>query len=143
LIFEIFGGTEIHMYAIVEVGGMQYKIADTEVLKVPLMEAEAGKSVVFDQVLLLVDGQNVRVGKPVLDDVKVEATVISHGKDDKVLIFKKKRRKRYRVFKGHRQNYTEIRIDAIRVSGAKASKPTEAPKQAKKKADSPTKKAEG
>ena len=131
------------MYAIVEVGGMQYKIADTEVLKVPRMETEAGKSVVFDHVLLLVDDQNVRVGKPVLEDIKVEATVLSHGKNDKVLIFKKKRRKRYSVLKGHRQDYTEIRIDAIRVPGAKADRPTVAPKQAKKKTDSPSKKAEG
>jgi large subunit ribosomal protein L21 len=101
------------MYAIVEVGGMQWKVQEKQILCVPSMETEPGKTVQIDKVLLIADDQNVKIGRPTVAGAKVEATVVSHGKNDKVLIFKKKRRKNYKVLRGHRQPFTEIRIEKI------------------------------
>lgn len=101
------------MYAIVELAGMQWKVQEKQTLRVPSVTAEPGKSISIDQVLLIADGQNVKVGLPTVPGAKVEATVVSHGKGDKVLIFKKKRRKNYKVLRGHRQPFTEIRIEKI------------------------------
>jgi large subunit ribosomal protein L21 len=101
------------MYAIVELAGMQWKVQEKQILRVPSVEAEPGKIVSIDQVLLIADGQDVKVGQPTVSGAKVEATVVSHGSGDKVLIFKKKRRKNYKVLRGHRQPYTEIRIEKI------------------------------
>ncbi|RPI97479.1 MAG: 50S ribosomal protein L21 [Spirochaetales bacterium] len=101
------------MYAIVEMGGMQWKVQEKQTLRVPLMETEPGKPVQFDKVLLVADDQNIKIGRPVLDGAKVDATVVSHGKADKILVFKKKRRKNYKKLRGHRQPYSEIRIEKI------------------------------
>ena len=101
------------MYAIVEVGGMQWKVQEKQTLRVPLIEMEPGKPVQFDRVLLVADDQNVKIGRPVVEGAKVDATVVSHGKGDKVLVFKKKRRKNYKKLRGHRQQYSEIRIEKI------------------------------
>jgi large subunit ribosomal protein L21 len=101
------------MYAIMELGGMQWRVEEKSTLRVPTLEAEPGKPVLIDKVLLVADGDQVKVGRPTVAGAKVEATVVSHGKADKVMIFKKKRRKNYKVTRGHRQPYTEIRIEKI------------------------------
>jgi len=101
------------MYAVVKTGGKQYKIAPGEKLKVEQIPADVGAQVVLDQVLLVGEGDNVRLGQPVLAGASVQATVVSHGRHDKVRIFKMRRRKHYQKHQGHRQNYTEIKIDTI------------------------------
>ena len=106
------------MYAIVEIGGMQWKVAKKDTLRVPMIELDPGKSLEFDRVLLVVDDENVEIGKPVVPHAKIKATVVSHGKDKKIKVFKKKRRKNYKVIRGHRQDFTEITIDQITISKA-------------------------
>jgi len=101
------------MYAVVKTGGKQYKVAPGEKLKVEQMPADVGAQVVLDQVLLVGEGDNVRLGQPVLAGASVQATVVSHGRHDKVRIFKMRRRKHYQKHQGHRQNYTELKIDTI------------------------------
>jgi large subunit ribosomal protein L21 len=101
------------MYAIVNVGGCQCKVTADSLVRIPKVDAEVGAEVSFDQVMLLSDGSNVEVGAPYIEGKTVTAEVIRHGRDDKVLIFKKKRRKNYRKKTGHRQPFTEIRIKSI------------------------------
>lgn len=101
------------MYAVIKTGGKQYKVAPGEKLKVEQMAADVGASVVLDQVLMVGEGDNVRLGAPVVAGATVTATVVAHGRGDKVKIFKMRRRKHYQKHQGHRQNYTEIRIEAI------------------------------
>lgn len=101
------------MYAIVKVGGCQRKVTADSVVRVPKMEAEVGAEVSLDQVMLLSDGRQVEVGAPYLAGKTVTAEVVRHGKEGKVLIFKKKRRKTFRKKTGHRQPFTEIRIKSI------------------------------
>jgi large subunit ribosomal protein L21 len=101
------------MYAVVKTGGKQYKVAPGEKLKVEQIPADVGAEVVLDQVLLVGEGESVRLGQPVLAGASVKATVVSHGRHDKVKIFKMRRRKHYQKHQGHRQNYTELRIDTI------------------------------
>ena len=100
-------------YAVVKTGGKQYKVAPGEKLKVETLPAEVGAQVVLDEVLLVGGGEAVRVGAPVVTGATVTATVVSHGRHDKVKIFKMRRRKHYQKHQGHRQNYTELRIDTI------------------------------
>lgn len=101
------------MYAVVEIAGKQFKVAPSEKVKVPRLKAEVGQEVNFDKVLLVSDNGTVKVGNPTVEGTKVEAKVLSHGKDEKVIVFKKKRRKGYRVKRGHRQGYTEVEITSI------------------------------
>lgn len=103
------------MFAIVEIGGHQYKVAKDDVLYVNRLDTDVNKKVSFDRVLLVSkkDGQEVNVGTPVVEDVKVQATVLDHLKDDKVMVFKKKRRKGYKKKRGHRQPLTQIQITNI------------------------------
>ena len=101
------------MYAVIKTGGKQYKVAPGEKLKVELIPADVGAQIVLDQVLLVGDGSNVRLGQPIVAGATVNATVLAHGRGDKVKIFKMRRRKHYQKTQGHRQNYTEIRVDAI------------------------------
>jgi len=101
------------MYAVVEIAGKQFKVASSDKVRVPKLDVEVGKKVEFDKVLLLADNATVKVGNPTVEGAKVEAMVLSHGKDEKVIVFKKKRRKGYRVKRGHRQPYTEIEISKI------------------------------
>ena len=102
-------------YAVVKTGGKQYRVSPGEKLKVETLPADVGAQVVLDQVLLVGAGgeEGVRVGAPILSGVTVTATVVSHGRHDKVKIFKMRRRKHYQKHQGHRQNYTELRIDTI------------------------------
>src|SRR5215218_1803238 len=101
------------MYAVIKTGGKQYKVAPGEKLKVESLRADVGAAVVLDQVLMVGDGETVRLGQPVLAGASVTATVVGHGRGEKVTIFKMRRRKHYQKHQGHRQNYTELRIDAI------------------------------
>ena len=106
------------MYAIVEIAGQQFKVAKDQNVFVHRLAAEEGKKVTFDNVLLLDDGK-VTIGAPAIEGAAVEAKVLRHLKGDKVIVFKKKRRKGYRVKNGHRQFLTEITIENIIGSGAK------------------------
>lgn len=98
------------MYAIIKIGGQQFKVAPNSVVRVPRLEAEAGGEVTLDQVMMWADGESVEVGKPFVEGKAVTAEVVRHGKADKVIVFKKKRRKGYRRTKGHRQQFTELRL---------------------------------
>jgi len=119
------------MYAIVEIAGQQFKVAkDQKVFVHRLPEAE-GEKVHFSNVMLLEDGKNITIGAPAIEGAAVEAKVIKHLKGDKVIVFKKKRRKGYRVKNGHRQYLSEIVIEGIVASGAKAPAKKAATKAAK------------
>jgi large subunit ribosomal protein L21 len=98
------------MYAIVEVGGRQFKLAPEKTVRLPKLDVPVGEKVRLDRVLLVADGDKVEVGQPLLEGKAVEAEVIRHGKERKVVVFKKKRRKNYRRKKGHRQDFTEVRV---------------------------------
>ena len=110
------------MYALVEIKGKQYKVHEHQTLYVPYFhDAQADDTLTFDRVLLLANGDAIEVGTPTVDGATVTATVLDHVKGDKVLVFKKKRRKRYKVKRGHRQHYTQIQIDAFPGSAAAPS----------------------
>ncbi len=120
------------MYAIVEIAGQQFKVVKDQKVFVHRLQTEEGKQVAFDNVLLLSDGDKVTIGAPAIGGAQVSAKVLKHLKGDKVIVFKKKRRKGYRVKNGHRQSLTEIQIENIVVSGAK--KATKAESEGAKKA---------
>ena len=101
------------MYAVIRTGGKQYKVSPGEKLKIEQIAAEVGAEVVLDQVLMVGEGESVRLGQPMVAGATVKATVVGHGRGDKVTIFKMRRRKHYQKHQGHRQNYTEIKIDGI------------------------------
>ncbi|WP_066222041.1 50S ribosomal protein L21 [Formosa haliotis] len=129
------------MYAIVEIAGQQFKVEKDQKVFVHRLASEEGKAVSFDNVLLIGDGDNVTVGAPAIDGAQVSAKVLKHLQGDKVIVFKKKRRKGYRVKNGHRQALTEIVIESIAASGAKKAAPAKKAKKttAKAKADDLTK----
>lgn len=130
------------MFAIVEIAGQQFKVAKDQKVFVHRLDAKTGDKVSFDQVFMMADGENINVGAPAVANASVEAKVVRHLKDDKVIVFKKKRRKGYRVKNGHRQSLTEIVIESVGVGKAKKAAPkakaeaskAEAPKAAKKAA---------
>lgn len=129
------------MYAIVDIAGQQFKVTKAQKLKVHRLDAEEGKQVELDKVLLLSDGKTITVGSPTVEGVRIAATVIGHTKGDKILVFKKKRRKGYQTLNGHRQYLTELWIEAILNKGEKfdaskssAPKPVEKVHQPAKKA---------
>lgn len=101
------------MYAIVEIAGQQFKVQKDQRVYVHRLEAEEGATVDFDRVLLTDDNGKVNVGAPVIEGAKVKAKVLRHLKGDKVIVFKKKRRKGYRVKNGHRQSFTQILVEGI------------------------------
>ncbi|KJD35256.1 50S ribosomal protein L21 [Tamlana sedimentorum] len=125
------------MYAIVEIAGQQFKVEKDQKVYVNRLQTEEGKKVSFDNVLLLGDGDNVTVGAPAIDGAQVGAKVLKHLKGDKVIVFKKKRRKGYRVKNGHRQSLSEIVIESIVASGAKKAAPKKETKKAEPKAAAP------
>jgi large subunit ribosomal protein L21 len=104
---------ESNMYAVIKTGGKQYRVSAGQKLKVEQIPADVGAEITLDQVLLVGEGESVKVGAPLVVGVAVKATVVSHGRHDKIKIFKMRRRKHYQKHQGHRQNYTELRIDAI------------------------------
>lgn len=114
------------MYAIVDVKDKQFKVREDDTLYVPYhSDAEVDQELTLDRVLLLSDGEgDVTLGTPTVDEATVTAQVVDHVKGDKVIVFKKKRKKRYRVKRGHRQQYTQIRIESLEIDGSSdASEP--------------------
>jgi len=103
------------MYAIVKINGFQYKVSANQYLYVNRIHEEEGKDITLNEVLLVDNEGDVRVGKPYLSGVTVSATILKHLKDDKIIVFKKKRRKGYKVKKGHRQHLTKLQINSINV----------------------------
>jgi large subunit ribosomal protein L21 len=101
------------MYAVIKTGGKQYRVAPGEKIKVEQIPADIGAEIVLDQVLMVADGDKVTLGKPMVAGATVKAKVLSQGKHDKVMIFKMRRRKHYKKTQGHRQNFTELQIEAI------------------------------
>ncbi|MBB5192484.1 large subunit ribosomal protein L21 [Silvimonas terrae] len=101
------------MYAVVKTGGKQYKVVVGEKLKVEQIAADIDSQIVLNEVLMVANGDAVTIGTPVVAGAAIKATVVSHGRGEKVRIFKMRRRKHYQKHGGHRQNYTEIRIDSI------------------------------
>src|SRR5687767_4563000 len=101
------------MYAIIRTGGKQYRVQSGEQLRVEALAAEVGSTVSIEDVLLVGTGEDVKVGAPLVSGAKVKATVVSHGRGEKLRIFKLRRRKHYQKTQGHRQAYTELRIDDI------------------------------
>ena len=103
------------MYAVIKTGSKQYRVAAGEKLKIEQIPAEVGAEITLDQILMLGEGESVKIGTPFVTGAAVKATVLSQGRHDKIKIFKMRRRKHYQKHQGHRQNYTEIRIDGISV----------------------------
>ncbi|HVW65894.1 MAG TPA: 50S ribosomal protein L21 [Nitrosospira sp.] len=101
------------MYAIIKTGGKQYRVQAGLKLKIEQIPADVGSELVIDQVLMIADGENISMGKPLLSGASVMAKVLEQGRHDKVRIFKMRRRKHYQKHQGHRQNYTEIEITGI------------------------------
>ena len=103
------------MYAVVSSGGKQYRVQQGEILKVEKISGEVGSPVSFDRVLMCADGDNVKIGQPVIEDAIVTGHIIEQGKANKIIVFKYKRRKRYRRKQGHRQQFTAVKIDKINI----------------------------
>ncbi len=101
------------MRAIVEIAGKQFKVTQDQQLYTPLLNVEAGSAITFDQVLLVEDGEDVVIGTPTVAGVKVTGRVLNHVRGDKIIVFKKKRRKGYKKTQGHRQDYTQVLIESI------------------------------
>jgi large subunit ribosomal protein L21 len=104
---------ESNMYAVIKTGGKQYRVAAGEKLKVEQIPADVGAELTLDQVLMVGEGESVKIGAPLVSGASVKVTVLAQGRHDKIKIFKMRRRKHYQKHQGHRQNYTELRIDAI------------------------------
>ena len=103
------------MYAIVDSGGKQYKVQEGEILKVEKLAGEVGENVSFDKILMFSDDENVNIGTPLLENVAVTGHIVEQGKAKKIIVFKYKRRKRYRRKQGHRQQFTAVKIDSIKI----------------------------
>jgi len=125
------------MFAIVDIAGQQFKVAKDQKVFVHRLDANTWDKVSFDQVFMLADGDKVTVGAPAVANASVEAKVVRHLKDDKVIVFKKKRRKGYRVKNGHRQSLTEIVIESVGVGKAKKAAPKAKAEAPKAKAEAP------
>ena len=131
------------MYAIIESCGKQYKVAEGDVVFFEKLDAEEGKKVTFDKVVLVSDEGKVQVGNPYVKGVKVEGKVISHGKGKKIIVFKMKPKKNYRRKQGHRQPYTKVEITGIKTAAKKAeTTEKEAPAKETTAKKTTTKKAE-
>ena len=107
----------IAMYAVIKTGGKQYRVNAGDEIKVEKLDAHSGAEVVLDEVLLIADGDQVTIGKPLIDGAAVRATVLGQGRGEKIRIFKMRRRKHYRKTQGHRQSFTSLRIDSISPAG--------------------------
>ena len=130
------------MYAIIESCGKQYKVAEGDVVFFEKLDVEEGKKVTFDNVVLVSDDKKVEVGAPYVKGVKVEGKVVSHGKGEKILVYKYKAKKNYRRTQGHRQPYTKVEITKIKTAAEKAEAKTETKTAEKKVAASKTAKKE-
>ena len=107
------------MYAVVEIAGQQFKVEKGDQVVTPKLDGNVGEELQFDRVLLTSDSDDVRIGNPVIKGAQVKATILNNERGEKIIVFKKKRRKGYQVKKGHRQNHTRIRIDDIVIAGGK------------------------
>jgi len=128
------------MYAIVEIAGQQFKVAKDQKVYVHRLQEAEGSKVTFDKVMLVEDDKNVTIGAPAIEGAAVTAKILGHLKGDKVIVFKKKRRKGYKKKNGHRQYLSEIQIESITASGAKkkvTTKKAAAPKKEKKAVEAP------
>ncbi|WP_299983861.1 50S ribosomal protein L21 [Desulfobacula sp.] len=103
------------MYAVIKTGGKQYKVHEEQILKVERLEGTEGSQIEFDDVLMYSDGETITLGSPKVENASVKAHILDQGKGKKTLVFKYKRRKGYRKMKGHRQDYTEIKIESISI----------------------------
>jgi len=121
------------MYAVVNSGGKQYKVQQGQVLRIEKIPGDVGNPVTFDRVLMFSDGENVSIGQPELDDVAVEGHIVEQGKAKKIIVFKYKKRKRYRRKKGHRQEFTAVLIDGIKSKAQKSSETKDEPEAEAKK----------
>ena len=121
------------MYAVIESCGKQYKVAEGDIVFFEKLDAEEGKKVTFDKVILVSDNGKVQVGNPYVKGVKVEGKVVAHGKGKKIIVFKMKAKKNERKKQGHRQPYTKVEITSIKTAVAKAEKSETAEKPAAKK----------
>lgn len=101
------------MYAVVEIAGKQFKVGENDRIVVPSLGQKSGEKVTFDRVFLLEDGKEISIGNPMVAGASVEATVLKNIRDKKVIVFKKKKRKGYKVRRGHRQEYTQVQITGI------------------------------
>ena len=101
------------MYAVIKSGGKQYRVQSGAQVRVEALSAEVGAAISFDEVLLVGEGDNLKIGAPLVSGAKVKGTVVAQARDEKLRIFKLRRRKHYQKTQGHRQSYTEVRIDAI------------------------------
>ncbi len=101
------------MYAVIKTGGKQYRVCVGQKLKIEQIPADIGQEIALDQILSVGEGESLKIGGPFVDGATVTATVLAQGRHDKIKVFKMRRRKGYRRTQGHRQNYTEIRIDAV------------------------------
>jgi large subunit ribosomal protein L21 len=115
MVWRSYLSLRIPMYAVIKTGGKQYKVAVGEKIKVEQIAADVGQEVVITEVLAVGSGDSLKVGTPLVSGATVKVTVISHGRHDKVRIFKMRRRKHYQKRQGHRQNYTELSIDSVNV----------------------------
>jgi large subunit ribosomal protein L21 len=115
------------MYAVVNSGGKQYKVRQGQVLRVEKIPGDVGSPVTFERVLMFSDGENVSIGQPALEDVAVEGHIVEQGKAKKIIVFKYKKRKRYRRKKGHRQEFTAVLIDGIKAKTQKSSETKDEP----------------
>ena len=107
------GKLEYDMYAVIQSGGKQHRVVEGETLKVELLKAETGATITFDDVLIVVNGESIQIGAPVVAGAKVTAEVVGHGRHDKIRIIKMRRRKHYRKQQGHRQWFTELKSTGI------------------------------
>jgi large subunit ribosomal protein L21 len=121
------------MYAVVNSGGKQYKVQQGQVLRVEKIPGDVGSPVTFERVLMFSDGDNVSIGQPALEDVAVEGHIVEQGKAKKIIVFKYKRRKRYRRTRGHRQEFTAVLIDRIKPKAKKSSEAKDEPEAEAKK----------
>jgi len=109
------------MYAVIHTGGKQYKVTEGEILRFEKIPGEVGSPVTFDRVLMFSDGREVSIGRPLVDGAAVEGHIVEQGKAKKILVFKYKRRKRYRRKQGHRQPFTAVKIDSIKAGGSEGA----------------------
>jgi large subunit ribosomal protein L21 len=119
------------MYAVLQSGGKQYRVEEGQVLRLEKLAGDVGSAIKFDRILMVGDGEDIQIGQPLVDGASVEGHIIDQGRAKKIIVFKYKRRKRYRRKLGHRQQFTAIQIDSILTQGKPASKKAEPEKEAK------------
>jgi large subunit ribosomal protein L21 len=116
LIFYLFLWEDLLMYAVVKTGGKQYKMTPGDIIRVEKLTQEVGSRVEFDQVLAVSDGTNLTVGQPIVSNARVVGTLVDNDRAKKIIVFKIKRKKQYRLTKGHRQSYSAVKVDAINLA---------------------------